>query len=124
MNDSITRWVIKRTDTLTEVGLYYLLILWIASWSFVYFEGLSFWDSLWMACVTATSTGYGDFAAKTVGGRIVAIVLMHSTIFVIIPLIVVRLLNLVTEDRNAFTHEEQEEIKETLRQVRDNLNKV
>lgn len=123
MSDRAARFIVRNTDTLTEVAFLYALTILSATVLFCYFEGMTYWDAFWMACVTATSTGYGDFAAKTVGGRWTAIALMHSTIFVIIPLIVVRLLALVTEDRNAFTHEEQEDIKETLRQVRDNLNK-
>lgn len=50
---------------------------------------------------------------------------MHLSIFFIAPMIVVRLIDRLNEDRDAFTHEEQEQIltrlaaiKELLRQER------
>jgi voltage-gated potassium channel len=53
-----------------------------------------------------------------VGGKIVAIALMHAVPLIIIPLIVARLLNAVVEDKNAFTHEEQEEMKADLKSIK------
>jgi voltage-gated potassium channel len=43
-------------------------------------EFKSFWDGLWWAVVTVTTVGYGDITPTTVGGRIVAIVLMLAAI--------------------------------------------
>ncbi len=42
---------------------------------------------------------------------------MHATIFIVIPLAVARILSVVLQDRNAFTDEEQEEMKTILRQL-------
>ena len=40
----------------------------------------TFWDGVWWAVVTVTTVGYGDVYPMTVGGRIVAIVLMLTGI--------------------------------------------
>jgi voltage-gated potassium channel len=41
-----------------------------------YLEGMAFGDALWWSFVTTTTVGYGDISPATVGGRIVAVVLM------------------------------------------------
>lgn len=115
--DQFTSFVVKYTDTLFEVMVLYSIIILIASTGFTYFEGLPFLKSLWLSFVTATSTGYGDISPKTLGGQITAVALMHATIFIVIPLAVARILSVVLQDRNAFTDEEQEEMKSILRQL-------
>jgi voltage-gated potassium channel len=115
--DQFTSFVVKYTDTLFEVMVLYSIIILIASTGFTYFEGLPFLKSLWLSFVTATSTGYGDISPKTLGGQITAVALMHATIFIVIPLAVARILSVVLQDRNAFTDEEQEEMKTILRQL-------
>ena len=43
----------------------------------------SFWDSIWWACVTMTSTGYGDYVPITVHGRILAVLLMFGGLAIV-----------------------------------------
>jgi voltage-gated potassium channel len=43
----------------------------------------SFWDSVWWACVTMTSTGYGDYTPITVHGRVLGVVLMFGGLVII-----------------------------------------
>lgn len=117
MKDRFTAFVVKYTDTLFEVMVLYLITIVLASLAFCWTEGLHFGQALWFSFVTATSTGYGDVTPKTFGGQVTAVALMHTTIFVIIPLAVGRILSVVMHDKNAFTNEEQEEIKSMLKEL-------
>ncbi len=42
--------------------------------------GITVWDSFWWSMVTITTIGYGDIFPKTIGGRLIALVLMFSGI--------------------------------------------
>lgn len=98
------------TDTLKELAAIYSALLLISAALYAGLEGRSFLDSLYWAGTTATSTGYGDVIPQTIGGRALAFGLMHLSIFGVAPLIVVRLIDRLNADRDAFTHEEQEQI--------------
>jgi voltage-gated potassium channel len=112
------------TDTLRELALIYAALLLVSALAFSWFEARPFFDSLYWAATTATSTGYGDISAKTTGGMILSVVLMHASIFVIAPLIVVRLIERLNENRHEFTHEEQERILATLQRLEERLERL
>jgi voltage-gated potassium channel len=112
------------TDTLKELALIYAALLLVAATLFMALEGRPFGESLYWAATTATSTGYGDVAPKSVGGQMIAVILMHASIFLIAPLIVVRLIDRMNEDRDAFTHEEQELILQSLARVEERLQRL
>ena len=113
--------IIRATDSFAEILAYYLVFLTTCGIIFSYFEDKPIFSSLWWACVTGLTIGYGDLYPVTVGGKIVAIVLMHVVPLIIIPLIVARLLAHVIEDKNAFTHSEQEEMKKDLESIKKAL---
>jgi voltage-gated potassium channel len=112
------------TDTLRELALIYSGLLLVSATAFSFFESRPFFDSLYWAATTATSTGYGDISAKTTGGMIMSVVLMHASIFVIAPLIIVRLIERLNENRHEFTHEEQERILATLARLEERLERL
>ena len=112
------------TDTLKEVAVIYFVLLLSAAVAFAVLEGQPFLDSLYWAGTTATSTGYGDISPKTLGGKLVAVALMHASIFVIAPLIVVRLIERMSHDQHQFTHEEQERIIAGLARVEERLERL
>ena len=49
---------------------------------------------------------------------------MHLSIFVVAPLIVVRLVDRLNENRDAFTHEEQLHILESLARIEARLDRL
>ena len=100
------------TDTLKELALLYTGLILSCTVLFMWLEGQDFSTSFYWAGATATSTGYGDITPKTVSGQLLAFVLMHASVFCIAPLIIVRLVDRLNENRDAFTHDEQVQILE------------
>jgi voltage-gated potassium channel len=112
------------TDTLKELALIYGGLLLAATVAFMLIEERSFGESLYWAGTTATSTGYGDISPQTVAGRVLALVLMHLSIFIIAPMIIVRLIERLNEDHHAFTHEEQVQILDGIRRIEERLQRL
>ncbi|MEV0459505.1 potassium channel family protein, partial [Catellatospora methionotrophica] len=74
-------------------------------------------DALWWAVVTASTVGYGDTYPETWPGRVMAGILISVMILFVIPLITAHFASKLIVDNDAFQHEEQEEIKNQLREV-------
>lgn len=121
MSKKLVNTFIKTTDTIRELIVIYALVLVTSAVLFSIFEHKSLFDSIWWASVTAMTIGYGDLYPVTVGGRLVAMALMHIVPLIIIPLVIVRLLDNVVVDKNVFTHQEQEELKQTLKQIKQSI---
>ena len=112
------------TDTFKELAAIYAVLILVSATLFMMIEGHGFAASLYWAGTTATSTGYGDISPKTVAGQILAMVLMHLSIFGVAPLIVVRLVDRLNENRDAFTHEEQVHILEGIARIEQRLERL
>lgn len=108
------------TDTLTEViGLFILVVL-VAGTLFALFEGKDIFSGIWWAIVTGFTVGYGDIAPVTLGGRVVGVLLMTFSTWVILPLIIVTFIKKHSPDRNEFTEMEQQEILAYIRKQGEN----
>lgn len=64
------------TNGFKYVLLVAIFSIFAASICMMYFEKMSFSDSLWWSFVTATTVGYGDLSPSTGMGRIIASILM------------------------------------------------
>ncbi len=93
------------------------LLLLTASAFYKFFEGKSFLDSIWWSLITASTVGYGDTVPQSLGGRTTAVVLVLVMILFLVPMITASFASKLIVDRNAFTHEEQEEMKQMLHQL-------
>lgn len=102
----------------------YLALLFACSILYNIFEGKSFGDSVWWAMVTASTVGYGDAYPTTWQGRVMAGVLISAMIFFVLPLITAHFASKLIVDNDAFKHEEQEEIKRNLREIRETVARL
>jgi len=109
------------TDTLKELAAIYLALVTAAALIYLQLEGGTLFDAFYWAGTTATSTGYGDLSPKTIPGRLLALALMHLSIFVVAPMIIVRLVDRLNIDRDAFTHDEQAQILATIERINARL---
>lgn len=78
-------------------------------------------EGAWWAIVTGFTVGYGDQYPASAPGRAVGAWLIVSFFLLALFLGSMITTNMVV-DRDAFTHEEQEEIKALLRELRDRLD--
>jgi voltage-gated potassium channel len=97
-----------------------LSFLFVETGVYAVFEKKDFLDSLWWALITASTVGYGDSYPSTTGGRFVAVTLVLGMILFLIPMITASIASKLIVNRDAFTHEEQEEMKYLLREIHKN----
>ncbi len=114
---SLSNLFVKVANSPRLLVLTSLILLSVASISYSIFERKNVLDSLWWALITSTTVGYGDFYPASLGGRVTAIVLLLVMILFLIPMITASFASKLIVNRDAFTHEEQEEMKILLKKI-------
>ena len=114
---SLSNLFVKVANSPRLLVLTSLILLFVASISYSLFEKKNVIDSLWWALITSTTVGYGDFYPASLGGRVTAIVLLLVMILFLIPMITASFASKLIVNRDAFTHEEQEEMKILLKKI-------
>lgn len=109
---------LKATNSPRALLFSYLGLLAVFGTLYHFIEGKSLGDSLWWAVVTASTVGYGDLYPQTTSGRVLAGSLITVMVLLVIPLITAHFASKLIVDNDAFKHEEQEEIKTQLREIR------
>ncbi|MCY1140204.1 potassium channel family protein [Actinoplanes sp. Pm04-4] len=109
-------WLANSPGTLI---LAYAMLIVVCGVLYHFFEtDQSIGDSIWWAVVTASTVGYGDISPESWQARVLAGLLISIMVLVVIPLITAHFASKLIVDSDAFHHEEQEELKANLRQVR------
>lgn len=106
----------KLFNRILGLVLAYLLIMTIAAVMFAVIEGKELSNGYWWATVTATTVGYGDLYPTHLSSKIFAGIFMHICTFIISPIITAKFAAHLIVNSDAFTHEEQEELKNQSRQ--------
>jgi voltage-gated potassium channel len=109
-------WLANSPRTL--VLSYGILIVVCALLYRVFEDDVSIGDALWWAVVTASTVGYGDISPKSWQARVMAGLLISIMVLIVVPLITAHFASKLIVDQDAFRHEEQEELKQNLRRVR------
>jgi voltage-gated potassium channel len=116
--------IIERTNSVGELLALYLGLVVISGLAFAYFEHKTVSEALWWAVVTTTTTGYGDLTPVSWAGRLIAAVVMLSSILFVLPLLIGHIAARLIENQDAFTHHEQEELKAEIAALRADLAKL
>lgn len=90
---------------------------------FAVVEGTGYFDGLYWAVTTASTAGYGDLSPTTVPGRVASMWLMVTSV-ALVAVATARLAARLVQDPHLFSHEEQEELKDDVDDVRVMLSLV
>jgi voltage-gated potassium channel len=117
-------WVQKIAGKLAVLLVVYGVLFTASALLFSFIENRSLLDGIWWSGVTASTTGYGDIVPATVNGKILALALMNIVTLFVTPLITAKFSAEAIVDSDVFSHDEQEQIKDDLAEIRRIVNEL
>jgi voltage-gated potassium channel len=121
---TLSELFVKVANSPRTLLLVFLAVLTSASAVYSVMERASLLDALYWSIVTATTLGYGDFSPHSTAGKVLTSVLICVMVFLFIPTITANLASKLIVDRNVFTDEEQEGIKDSLARIEARLGMI
>lgn len=115
------RWVRVAANNLWAVAAVAIANIMIAGVAYSLLEGKTVLQGQWWALVTGFTVGYGDQYPSTPAGQALGAWLIVS-FFLLALLLGAHITTRLIIDRDEFTHEEQEEIKLLLKELRARLD--
>jgi voltage-gated potassium channel len=116
----IKQLVIRVSTNLGQALLVFAGSLLVAALLFFRFErDLNFFDAIYWAVVTSTTTGFGDISPESVGGRLTFIVFSLFWVFYVLPVIIGNVAQRIFRSKDEFTHAEQEWVMTALQTMAD-----
>jgi voltage-gated potassium channel len=112
---------VRLANSVTALFVAWAGMLLAAAVVYCLLEDASLLNGIYWSIVTATTLGYGDLSPHTAGGKVLTGALISITVFFLIPTITANLASKLIVNRDAFTHEEQEEIKGALQTLLDRM---
>ena len=104
------------------LGVFLAVVYVVAVLTYSIVDHHSFFDACWWGFMTFTTVGYGDQYPTSTAGRAAGIVLVMTSVFVVLPTITAVVASKLIVDADAWTHDEQEEVKYLLREVAERLD--
>jgi hypothetical protein len=115
------KYIVYIANRWQAIMFVYIVSILAASMLFSHFEDRTLGDGLWWAVVTALTIGYGDLSPATVEGRITGILFGHFWIFGVIPMVVANIIMRMIENKDSFTHAEQEWQEDALQAIAEKV---
>ena len=119
----IRRLLSKIINSNKNLTITFGLIIFSSSLSYSISEKTTLLDALWWSIVTATTVGYGDAFPHNLLGKITATILMLTMVLLIIPAITARMASGLIVNHDAFTHDEQEGLKQGMKRIIDYMER-
>lgn len=113
---------LRIANDLRIIAVIHVSSLFLAAYLFHIFENRTFLDGLWWANVTALTIGYGDLSPATLQGRLMAQIFGYFWIYGVGPTIIGNIIMKILEDKQKFTHEEQEWTEHGIKEIAKALN--
>lgn len=114
----------KLANKILSLAIAFAIIMTIAAVSFAVIEGKELSNGFWWATVTATTVGYGDLYPTHLSSKLIGGTFMMICTFIIVPIVTAKFSAHLIVNSDAFTHEEQEELKAQARRQTELLESI
>lgn len=116
------KWFYRATDTVKEVMAIYAITVIGSGYLYSVLEGKKFLDSLYWAVVTSMTVGYGDMYPSTLPGKLLAVSLMLFMGFVVLPVVISKMIDVLRHNPNEFTDDEQKKLQMSIIELQKEIS--